>query len=74
LYRQEQELADFGSNEFLLREVASYTGGRFNPAPGQVFDPGNRAIPSTMRLWPGLLGLAILMNIAELLLRKLRAA
>jgi hypothetical protein len=39
-----------------------------------VFDPGNRAIPSTMRLWPGLLGLAILLNIAELLLRKLRAA
>jgi Ca-activated chloride channel family protein len=74
LYRQEQELADFGSNEFLLREIAGYTGGRFNPAPGQVFDPGNRAIPSTMRLWPGLLGLAILLNIAELFLRKLRAA
>ena len=74
LYRQEQELTDFGSNEFLLRQVAGYTGGRFNPTPKQVFDPGDRAIPSTLRLWPGLLGLAIGLNIAELFLRKLRAA
>jgi Ca-activated chloride channel family protein len=74
LYRQEQELTDFGSNEFLLREVAGYTGGRFNPVPAQVFDPGDRAIASTLRLWPGLLGLAILLNIAELFMRKLRAS
>jgi uncharacterized membrane protein/uncharacterized protein YegL len=74
LYRQEQELTDFGSNEFLLREIAGYTGGRFNPAPDRVFDPGDRAIASTLRLWPGLLGLAILLNIAELFLRKLRAS
>ncbi len=74
LYRQEQELSDFGSNEFLLRQVASYTGGRLNPTPRQVFDPGNRAIPSTLRLWPGLLALAIALNIAELVARKLRAA
>jgi Ca-activated chloride channel family protein len=74
MYRQEQELTDFGSNEFLLREVAGYTGGRFNPAPGQVFDPGDRGIASSMRLWPGLLALAILLNIAELFLRKLRAS
>lgn len=74
LYRQEQELTDFGSNEFLLKQVAAYTGGRFDPAPKQVFDPGNRAIASTMRLWPALLALAILLNILELILRKLRAA
>jgi len=74
LYRQEQELTDFGSNEFLLRQVAGYTGGRFNPSPKLVFDPGDRAIPSTLRLWPGLLALAIALNIAELFLRKLRAA
>ena len=73
-YRQEQELTDYGSNEFLLQQVASYTGGRFNPTPKQVFDPGDRAIPSSMRLWPGLLALAIVLNLAELFLRKLRAA
>lgn len=74
LYRQEQELSDFGSNEFLLHQVAGYTGGRFDPQPKQVFDPGERSIASTMRLWPGLLFLAIGLNLAELLLRKLRAA
>ena len=74
LYRQEKELTDFGSNEFLMKQVAAYTGGRFDPAPKQVFDPGDRAIASTMRLWPALLALAILLNILELLLRKLRAA
>ncbi len=74
LYRQEQELTDFGSNEFTLRQIAGYTGGRFNPTPRQVFDPGDRAIPSTLRLWPGMLALAIALNIAELFLRKLRAA
>ncbi|HLJ51331.1 MAG TPA: VWA domain-containing protein [Bryobacteraceae bacterium] len=72
LYRQEQEQLDFGSNEFLLRQIASYTGGRFSPSPSQVFDSGGRSIPSLMRLWPGLLGLAILLNLTELFLRKVR--
>jgi hypothetical protein len=37
-----------------------------------VFDTGGRTVPSTMRLWPGLLALAILLNLAELVLRKWR--
>jgi Ca-activated chloride channel homolog len=71
-YRPEQELQDYGSNEFLLREISQFTGGRFNPNPKDVFDPGGRSIPSSMRLWPGLLALAILLNIAEMFLRKAR--
>ncbi len=73
-YRQEQELQDYGSNQFLLREIAEFTGGRFNPNPKEVFDPGGRSIPSSMRLWPGLLGFAIALNLIELFLRKARAA
>jgi uncharacterized membrane protein len=69
-YRQEAELSDYGSNEFLLRQVAASTGGRFNPDPKAVFDAGGRSVPSTLDLWPGLLGLAILLNLAELILRK----
>jgi len=72
-YRQEQELRDYGSNQFLLREVADFTGGRFNPSPRDVFRSGGRAEQSTMRLWPGLLALAIVLNLAELILRKSRA-
>jgi hypothetical protein len=54
----------------LLRQVASATGGRFNPAPRQVFDAGGRSSAVTMDLWPALLVLAILLNLAELVMRK----
>ena len=36
----------------------------------QLFDNGGRSIDSTMRLWPGLLALALLLNLIELALRK----
>jgi hypothetical protein len=52
--------------------VAAFTGGRFNPQPGALFDSGGRAVSSTLRLWPGLLALAILLNLVELTLRKWR--
>jgi Ca-activated chloride channel family protein len=69
-YQPEQELLDYGSNQFLLRSVAQFTGGRFNPAPKQVFDSGGRSQSSTLRLWPALLAIAIALNLAELLMRK----
>ena len=69
-YRDEQESRDYGTNEFLLRQVASFTGGRFNPSPSQVFDPAGRSIRSSMRLWPLLLALAILCDLLELVMRK----
>ncbi|HTB17669.1 MAG TPA: VWA domain-containing protein [Bryobacteraceae bacterium] len=71
-YQPEQELLDYGSNDFLLRSVAQFTGGRFNPEPKQVFDSGGRSESSTLRLWPMLLGLAIASSLAELLMRKVR--
>ena len=70
IYRAESELTDYGSNEFLLKSIASSTGGRFNPPVGRIFDSAGRSIDSTMDLWPGLLGIAILLNLAELVLRK----
>ncbi len=70
LYRPEAELADYGSNVSLLKQVADFTGGRFEPGPKSMFDPGRRQIASSISLWPGLLGLAILLNLAELILRK----
>ncbi len=69
-YRQEQELSEYGSDEAVLRRVSEFTGGRFQPAVSQVFDAAGRSVPSTMRLWPGLLALAILLNLVELVLRK----
>ncbi len=61
-----------GSNEALLKSIAQSTGGRFNPSPKQLFDTGGKYIDSTLRLWPGLLALAIVLNLIELCLRKWR--
>ena len=69
-YRQEDEMLEYGNNEPLLKQVASATGGHFRPVPRELFDAGGRRIPSSMQLWPVLLALALLLNLAELVLRK----
>ena len=43
-----------------------------NPPLNSMFDAGGRAIPAALELWPGLLGLALALNVAELILRKWR--
>ncbi|MCX6621394.1 MAG: hypothetical protein NTY38_09995, partial [Acidobacteria bacterium] len=70
LYRQEEELSEYGSNELLLKQISAFTGGRFQPAAKDVFDAGGRGQPSTMELWPMLLALALVLNLGEVLLRK----
>ena len=70
LYRQETEMTQFGSNPELLRRISEYTGGLFNPDPSRAFGAGGRSIPDSVRLWPGLLALAIALNLAELTIRK----
>ncbi len=69
-YRQEEEMTEFGSDEELLRRVADFTGGRFEPAPSDVFDSGGRGVPSSMDLWPGLLALAVFLTLGEIVHRK----
>ncbi len=69
-YRQEEELTDYGSNPELLAKISEYTGGRFQPSPSSLFDSGGKSVPSSVTLWPGLLGAAVLLNIGELLNRK----
>ena len=71
-FRQEDEMREFGNNEPLLRRIAEATGGHFNPQPKQVFDAAGRSVRTTMNLWPALLVLALLLNLAELILRKWR--
>jgi uncharacterized protein YegL len=73
-YREEEELREYGADEQLLRRISEATGGRFNPSPEQAFDAGGRSIRSSMELWPGLLVMAILLNLAELILRKGKGA
>ncbi|HVX64987.1 MAG TPA: VWA domain-containing protein, partial [Bryobacteraceae bacterium] len=72
IYRQENELNEYGSNERLLKQVAAFTGGKYRPRPRDVFDARGRTVPSTLRLWPSLIALALLLSLAELILRKWR--
>jgi len=76
-YRQETELTEYGQNDYLLKQIAAGTGGIYfpnenSPNLNRIFDSGGRYVPSSMQLWPGLLALAILFNLAELILRKWR--
>ncbi|MCW5976633.1 MAG: VWA domain-containing protein [Bryobacteraceae bacterium] len=71
-YRAEQELNEYGSNEALLRQVAEFTGGRWQPGFEDAFQTDGRAVAGTLRLWPALIALAILLNLAELAHRKWR--
>ena len=69
-YRSEAELTDFGTNNALLKQLSASTGGRYNPPAAAVFEAGGRSTPATLRLWPGLLAMAVILNFAELLHRK----
>jgi Ca-activated chloride channel homolog len=70
VYRPQEELQEYGSNEKLLARISMLTGGRFNPPVSAIFDGGAHPINTTWRLWPGLLGLAIALSLAELIVRK----
>jgi Ca-activated chloride channel homolog len=70
LYRPEAELNDYGANDALLKQVAEFTGGRFEPDPKNVFEAGPRAVMTTLQLWPGLLALAVILSLLELVMRK----
>jgi uncharacterized membrane protein len=70
LYRPEEEFQEHGSNEKLLRQISSFTGGRFDPAPSSVFESGGRSLYEAVQFWPALLGLAIALTIGELVARK----
>lgn len=70
LYLLERELAECGNDPALLEQLSRFTGGRFQPSPKQVFEAGPRRIWTSMRVWPLLLVLALLLNFCELIVRK----
>jgi uncharacterized membrane protein len=72
LYLQEEELSSYGADPHLLRQIAAFTGGRFEPPVERLFDHTGRPVPRHLRLWPALLALAILLNLAEIMIRKLQ--
>lgn len=73
-YLPEPELAVYGNNGPLLRQISEFTGGRFQPKPGEIFRSTGRSVIQRLDLWPGLLALAILLNLAEVAWRRLRGS
>ncbi len=69
-FRPDEEMLVHGNNEALLRQISDLTGGRFDPDSANVFRPDGRSTIRTWQLWPALLGLAVVLNIVELCIRK----
>ena len=68
------EFLMLGSNDSLLKELASTTGGRAIQDPAAAF--GRQGMPSTPGwepLWPYLLGMALLLLPLEIAIRRIRA-
>jgi Ca-activated chloride channel homolog len=72
IYRPEPELSDWGADETLMRRVAQYTGGRFQPDPKAAFENEGRSVSSSLELWPMLLALGMALSVTELVIRKWR--
>jgi hypothetical protein len=67
--------ADRGSHEASLRWMSSFTGGRFNPSPADVFKPDGRTVSLFLPLWPALIFFAlglILLEIIPGMIRRTR--
>jgi hypothetical protein len=59
------------TNEQLLREVASASGGQFNPAVADLFKPTEARATRPTPLWPALLIAAALLLIMDVALRRI---
>jgi Mg-chelatase subunit ChlD len=61
------------TNEKLLRDLAALTGGRYDPAPEEIFAPPERAVSRPLPLWPYLVMAAALLFVLDVALRRVDA-
>ncbi len=57
-------------NEGLMRRIAQASGGSYDPAPAEFFDPGDRLAQHVNPLWPYLLIAALLIFLFDVALRR----
>jgi len=58
------------TNTELLTRIAETTGGRFNPAPNELFEPDDRTARRAIALWPWLLTIAAILFVMDVALRR----
>ena len=59
------------TNETLLREIASASGGSYNPSIQELFAPSERTVERRLDLWPYLLTAALCLFVLDVLLRRI---
>ena len=65
------EYRSLRTNRILAEQIASLTGGRVAPPPADFFRPAGRGVVSPRDLWQHLLGIALLLFVADIAARRL---
>jgi len=55
-----------------LRTISAETGGVYQPAGPEIFDPHGETVPVHTKLWPFLASLALVLYVGDVFLRRLR--
>jgi hypothetical protein len=69
-YRDSDELRPQPVSMALLSEISHVTGGVVNPSIEQLLDDRGSVVRQRIPMWPYLIVLALLLNFAELALRR----
>src|SRR5262245_46143254 len=71
-YSYPDEYHFYPPNTELLRSISTETKGRFQPRPPDIFDPNGETTALPTPIWPYLAGLALVLYLTDVLLRRLR--
>ncbi len=71
-YSYPDEYHFYDPNVDLLRSISSDTGGKFEPAPGEIFEAGGETTSVPMPLAPYFAGVALLLFFVDVFLRRIR--
>jgi Ca-activated chloride channel homolog len=71
-YSYPDEYHFYPPNTELLRSISNETKGRFQPRPEDIFDANGESTALPTPLWPYLAALALLLYLADVLLRRVR--
>lgn len=71
-YSYPDEYHFYPPNTELLRSISDETKGRFQPRSEDIFDAGGETAALPMPLWPYLAGLALLLYVFDIVLRRIR--
>jgi Ca-activated chloride channel homolog len=71
-YSYPDEYHFYPPNTELLRSISNETKGRFQPRAEDIFNPNEETATLPTPLWPYLAALALLMYLADVMLRRVR--